>query len=69
MTLPPDEYADAWDVVIDTGGAVDDARPLAASAVFAMQDRSLVVLREHPQPEVEPDLSVAASVAAQVSRT
>jgi isoamylase len=69
VTLPPDEYAAAWDVVIDTGGAVDDARPLAASAVFAMQDRSLVVLREHTQPEVEVDHSVAASLAAQVSRS
>ncbi len=69
VTLPPDEYAAAWDVVIDTGGAVDDTRPLAASAVFAMQDRSLVVLREHTQPEVEPDHSVAASLAAQVGRT
>ncbi len=69
VTLPPDEYAAAWDVVIDTGGAVDDTRPLSASAVFAMQDRSLVVLREHTQPEVEPDHSVAASLAAQVGRT
>jgi isoamylase len=69
VTLPPDEYAAAWDVVIDTGGAVDDTRPLPASAVFPMQDRSLVVLREHTQPEVEPDHSVAASLAAQVGRT
>ncbi len=68
VTLPPDEYAAAWDVVIDTGGAVDDGRPLAASAVFAMQDQSLVVLREHTPPEAEPDHSVAASLAAQVGR-
>ena len=25
VTLPPDEYADAWDVVIDTGGSADEA--------------------------------------------
>jgi glycogen operon protein len=29
-----------------------------------MASHSLVVLREHSEPEVEPDFSVAASVAA-----
>ena len=27
VTLPPDEFAAAWDVVIDTGGSADDAGP------------------------------------------
>jgi isoamylase len=69
VTLPPDEYAAAWDVVIDTGGKVDGGEPLAASSSFAMQERSVVVLREHTEPAVEPDHSVAASLAAQVART
>jgi isoamylase len=68
VTLPPDEYAAAWDVVIDTGGAVDEGSPLAASSTFAIHEQSVVVLREHTQPEVEPDHSVAASLAAQVGR-
>ena len=34
-----------------------------ASTTFTIPHRSMVVLREHREPEVEPDLSVAASVA------
>jgi glycogen operon protein len=64
ITLPPDEYADAWDVLIDTGGSADEHDVHPAGSTFAVAHRSLVVLREHQEPEVEPDLSVAASVAA-----
>jgi len=63
VTLPPDEYADAWDVVIDTGGSADDDGTFPAGATFTLPHRSMVVLREHRPPEVEPDSSVAASVA------
>jgi isoamylase len=68
VTLPPDEYAAAWDLVIDTGAAVDEGSPLAASSTFPMHEQSVVVLREHSEPEVEPDHSVAASLAAQAGR-
>ena len=64
VTLPADEYAAAWDVVIDTGGGADEARTLAAGSTLALETRSLVVLREHAEPEGEPDHSVAASLAA-----
>ncbi|GAA1780903.1 glycogen debranching protein GlgX [Nocardioides hankookensis] len=63
VTLPPDEYADAWDVVIDTGGSADADGTFEAGGTFTIPHRSMVVLREHREPEVEPDLSVAASVA------
>jgi isoamylase len=66
VTLPPDEYADAWDVVIDTGGSADEDGTFEAGATFTIPHRSMVVLREHREPEVEPDLSVAASVAQAV---
>ena len=66
VTLPPDEYADAWDVVIDTGGSADEQEPRPAGTTFPMAHRSLVVLREHQEPEIEPDHSVAASVAQAV---
>ena len=68
MTLPPEEYAAAWDVVIDTGGTPDEATVLKAGATFPLKEHSLLVLREHSEPEVEPDHSVAASVAAQAAR-
>ncbi|SDE05490.1 glycogen debranching protein GlgX [Nocardioides lianchengensis] len=68
VTLPPLEYAEAWDVVIDTGGSADADGTCAAGSTLPLGTRSLVVLREHREPEVEPDLSVAASVAAQSRR-
>jgi glycogen operon protein len=68
VTLPPLEYAEAWDVVIDTGGSADADGTCPAGGKLGLTSRSLVVLREHREPEVEPDLSVAASVAAQARR-
>ena len=62
LTLPPEEYAAAWDVVINTGG--DLATALAAGSTFRLEHRSLLVLQEHSEPEVVPDSSVAASVAS-----
>ena len=68
VTLPPDEYADAWDVVIDTGGSADDDRTARRRARrFRCETAACVVLREHSEPEAEPDHSVAASVAAQAA--
>jgi isoamylase len=65
LTLPPEEYAEAWDVVINTGGEADAATAVPAGGTFHLETRSLLVLQEHSEPEAEPDLSVAASVAAQ----
>ena len=59
------EYAEAWDVVIDTGDSVGDDRPHAAGEVVQLAGRSVVVLRQHTTPEVEVDHSVAASIKAQ----
>ncbi len=64
VTLPTDEYAAAWDVVIDTGGNPDADPMLEAGATFELTTHSLVVLREHTEPEESPDHSVAASLAA-----
>ncbi|WP_166389337.1 glycogen debranching protein GlgX [Nocardioides ochotonae] len=67
ITLPPEEYAEAWDVVIDTGGDADASPPLAAGATYELDTCSVLVLREHREAETEPDVSVAASVAAQAA--
>jgi glycogen operon protein len=63
LTLPPGEYAEAWDVVIDTGGVADNGRTYKAGEQFFLEPHSTVVLCQHQEPEVEPDHSVAASLA------
>jgi glycogen operon protein len=63
ITLPPEEYAAAWDVVVNTGGNADQATTCKAGSTFDIETRSLLVLREHVAPAAEPDHSVAASVA------
>jgi isoamylase len=64
VTLPPAEYAEAWDVLIDTGGVADDRGRCEAGTTLPMGERSTLVLREHvaPVPE-ETDRSVAASLS------
>jgi glycogen operon protein len=64
FTLPPDEYAPAWDVIIDTAGEGADSKPADAGTLLSVAAKSLVVLRAHSAPTVEPDHSVAASLAA-----
>jgi isoamylase len=63
-TLPPEEYAAAWDVCIDTGGTVDPEAAHEAGATVTLAGRSVLVLREHGEPEATPDGSVAASLKA-----
>ena len=66
MTLPPAEYAEAWDVVIDTGGTADDVEVLRRGRPRStLRDSSVAACSASTsQPTVEPDHSVAASVAA-----
>jgi isoamylase len=64
VTLPAEEFATRWDVVVDTGGNADESPVIEAGSSLKMTMHSVVVLREHAAPEAEPDHSVAASVAA-----
>ncbi len=64
LTLPSSEYADAWDVLVDTGGGAAEERTFAAGDRLKVQHRSTVVLREHHEPVEEVDHSVAASLAS-----
>ncbi|BAS10155.1 glycogen operon protein GlgX homolog [Arthrobacter sp. Hiyo4] len=64
FTLPNDEYAPAWDIIIDTAGHNADTAPVQAGDALPVDAKSLVVLRAHTVPDVEPDHSVAASLAA-----
>jgi glycogen operon protein len=64
-TLPGQEYAAAWDVVIDTGAtSAVPPEPVPAGGTLQLAARSVVVLRQHHEPESAPDHTVAASVAA-----
>jgi isoamylase len=64
ITLPPEEYAARWDVVVNTGANLSDSPGVDAGASLKMRTHSLIVLQEHSEPEAEPDHSVAASVVA-----
>jgi isoamylase len=62
FTLPPDEYSDVWEIVVDTAGANADSAPRDAGATIPIEARSLMVLRAHVPVEVDEDHSVAASL-------
>ena len=64
FVLPPDEYAPAWEIVVDTAGAGADSIARPAGAIQTVAGRSLVVLRAYLEPETAPDHSVAASLAS-----
>ncbi|TFB69873.1 glycogen debranching protein GlgX [Cryobacterium sp. Hz9] len=63
FVLPPDEYAPAWEIVVDTAGVGADSIAHPAGAIQTVVGRSLVVLRAYQEPEIAPDHSVAASLA------
>ncbi|MHA7272238.1 glycogen debranching protein GlgX [Arthrobacter sp. TMT4-20] len=63
FTLPPQEYAPAWDEVIDTAGKYADSDAIPAEATITLEAKSMVVLRAHAETE-DLDHSVAASLAA-----
>ena len=58
-----------WDVVIDTAGKTADSAPKKRGATFKLEARSMLVLRAHSEPEIEPDHSVAASLAVRTSQS
>ncbi|MHA7275201.1 glycogen debranching protein GlgX [Arthrobacter sp. HLT1-21] len=63
FTLPQQEYAPAWDEVIDTAGKFADSDAIPAEAAITLEAKSMVVLRAHAETE-DLDHSVAASLAA-----
>jgi isoamylase len=63
VVIPPDEYAPAWDEVIDTAGAGLAEEAHQPGAKVTLYARSVLVLREHRESEDDSDFSVAASLA------
>ncbi|MCU1468914.1 MAG: glycogen debranching enzyme GlgX [Glaciihabitans sp.] len=64
FVLPPDEYSDVWEIVVDTAGASADSAPRDAGNTIPVEAKSLMVLRAHIAAEAEADHSVAASLSA-----
>lgn len=64
LTLPPLDYCGAWNVIVNTGGVVEEERALHAGDRLVVEKRSTVVLREHRDLSAQDtDPSVAASLA------
>ncbi|MCW2757650.1 MAG: isoamylase, partial [Nocardioidaceae bacterium] len=68
VTLPPEEYAAGWDVVLDTSGAATGSTDHAPGSTLTLAAASMIVLRQHGEPEVDVDHSVAASLASYSER-
>jgi len=67
FTLPPAEFSDRWEVVIDTAGNAADDIPRTAGDVIPVESKSMVVLCEHVDSPVAPDdHSISASLSATV---
>jgi isoamylase len=64
LTLPPEEYSEAWYVVIDTAAARLEDDPHKASGSVTLEGRSILVLCEYRASDTEPESSVAASLVA-----
>jgi isoamylase len=67
VTVPPAEYADRWQVVVDTGDEWTGRSVKAEETVRLAARVTLVLQQEHDDPD-ETDDSVAASVALQTTR-
>jgi isoamylase len=64
FVLPGEDHAPRWATMIDTAGSGADSPLLSAGATVPVSGHAVVVLRAHLAPDVEPDHSVAASLAA-----
>ena len=64
VTLPAQEYSEAWMFVVDTAAASRDAEAHGPGSTLVVEPRSVLVLQEYDEPELEQDVSVAASLIA-----
>jgi glycogen operon protein len=62
VTVPDERHGAQWDAVVDTAGERTDERPLDAGETFALEPRSMIVLREVDGTDTPTDDSVEASL-------
>lgn len=64
FTVPTASASPKWEIIVDTAGGAADAPIVDPGGIVSVGGRALVVLRDHEGETVEPDPSVAASLAA-----
>ncbi len=64
FTVPTASASPRWEVIVDTAGGAADAPLVDPGGTVSVGGRALVVLRDRVEETVEPDPSVAASLAA-----
>ncbi|TDL45522.1 glycogen debranching protein GlgX [Microbacterium oleivorans] len=64
FTVPTASASPKWEIIVDTAGGAADAPIVDPGGTVSVGGRALVVLRDHEGETVEPDPSVAASLAA-----
>ncbi|WP_067202325.1 glycogen debranching protein GlgX [Microbacterium sp. XT11] len=62
VTVPDERHGAQWDAVVDTAGERTDERPLDAGERFALEPRSMIVLREVDGTDTPTGHSVEASL-------
>ncbi|MFS0852989.1 glycogen debranching protein GlgX [Microbacterium sp. 179-I 3D4 NHS] len=63
--LPDERHGQGWEVVVDTAGEKAGEKPWNPGAAFALEAKSLLVLRELDEEEAPTDDSVEASLRIQ----
>ncbi|MDQ1126367.1 isoamylase [Microbacterium sp. SORGH_AS 505] len=64
FTVPTASASPKWEIIVDTAGGAADAPIVDPGGTVSVGGRALVVLRDHEGETIEPDPSVAASLAA-----
>jgi len=69
LVLPSEEYAEAWDIEIDTAADAKETEPLPAGSTRELCGHSVLALIQHTGLAAEAPLSAAASVASMAEQT
>ncbi len=64
FTVPQVQYSPDWDVVVETGAAIDGDGPIAPGHIVTLEPKALAVLGAHIESAARADHSVAASLSA-----